>query len=206
MTKKIKLDFSAPKILHLDFTPRVYLANKTRTYILLRDGTKGGFFLTMKEGSVEVVRIPKEDGEYRLYKLNEGEVSDKDVKRIYYPLHPTEHDLLHAAKVYWDSTLSKSHKAERELRVILGLPMSTRVEDEPEDQKPDKRRKKTVSTQTGTGASGALDLMGICEELGLEPGKARKLLRGHMEKPQGGWKWDSLEKATEVKELMKSLL
>lgn len=205
MAKKLKLNFSAPGVLHLDFSPRVFMRDKTRTYLLLRDGSKKSFFLTMEEGQIDVVQIPKEEGDYRVYKLNEGEVNDKNVKRVYHSLTPTNHDLLHAAQVYWNSTLTKTPRAERELRVILGMPVGAEI---PEDgvETPVKKKRSTGGTGKGTGGSGALDLAGICTELGLEPSKARKLLRGHMEKPQGGWQWQSLDAATQVKELLKNLL
>ncbi len=181
--------------LKLNFTPRVFMRDKTRVYLMVREGAAGSFFLNMEEGIIEVVKVPKEDGEYRVYKVNEGEVSDTSVKRIYHSLTPAQQDPLRVAQVMWDSTLSKSPKAERELRVFLG--MSTTLAENDESQE---------SPAKGTGASGALTLGGICEELGVEPAKARKLLRGHAEKPSGGWAWATLEEASSIKELLRSLL
>jgi len=178
--------------LKLNFTSRVFMRDKTRVHLMVREGAAGSFFLNMEDGIIDVIKVPKEEGEYRIYKVNEGEVSDPAVKRIYYPLVPINQDPLRVAQVMWDSTLSKSPKAERELRVFLGL--GTVLEEETPER-----------PMKGTGATGALTLAGICEELGIEPAKARKLLRGHAEKPQGGWAWETPEEASSIRELLRSL-
>jgi hypothetical protein len=52
-------------------------------------------------------------------------------------------------------------------------------------------RKKTTSSTTIT-AQDVIKLKDICSQLGIEPGKARRMLRKHEDelKPEGKWEWD----------------
>lgn len=185
--KLIQVDFTPPKTVVVDFSPRVFMKDKTHSYLFLREVKGKGLFLTMIDAAIEVVRVDKNsEGLYVIQERNEGQVKDPAVKFLNYPLEPYPRDLLHAARVYWDSTLSKSAAAERELRLILGLTPSA---VSPSD-KADKVR------------SGATSLADLCLELGLEPSKGRKLLRGKVEKPGERWEWTDEKQIVKIKGIL----
>lgn len=190
----MKIDFSPKRVLSIDFSPRVFMRDRTHTYLFLREKKGKGQFLTMESGTIEIVRVPLEDGEYRVWKRNEGEVQDPKVTLIFYPLVPYEADPMRAINTYWASPLDKSPAAIRELRVLLGLPPS----EEPEGYK-ERGSTSPKAAKTSTGAS----LADLCTELGIEGSAARKVLRKEqIEKPGDRWEWTDPEAAQKIKDLL----
>ena len=193
MAKKIVVDFGSKSII-LDMTPRVYLMDRTHSYLFLREKKEVGYFLTMADGSIEVVKIPREEDQFIIYRKNEGEIKDEKIRIIPYPLTPYNRDPLKAAQVYWKSTLPKSVAAERELRLILGL--SPSEVSHPEESITGGKRKKS----SGNGATSLAD---ICLELGIEPSKARKLLRGKVDKPGERWEWTDQKQIEKIRGILR---
>ena len=180
-----------PKKLSLDFTPRVYLRDRTHAYLLIKTGKKWATFLTWGNGLVERVKVHYEDGEYRCYKNNDGEVKEA-VARFYHPLVPyLKMDCVELARRMWDSTFSKTPVAERELRAILGMPLGEELPQPTSSLRPKK------ATPEG------FTLAGICVELNMDPTKARKLLRGKVDKPEHGWAWATEAEANEIRVILK---
>jgi hypothetical protein len=189
----MKLDFGQKSTLTLDFTSRVYVRDRTHTYLFLREKKDKGYFLTMDNGVIEVVKVPLEEGEFRVWKANEGEVEEK-VARIYHKLTPVEYDPMKAIMVYWNSTLDKSVAADRELRLLLGM----QVQD-PGDSTPSNGAKRVTNPDRG------ISLADLCLELDLEGSQARKILRTQgVEKPGDRWEWTDPDQANSVKEILRA--
>lgn len=187
----MRLNFT--KSITVDFTPRVYVRDRTHTYLFLRERKEKGYFLTMDNGVVEVVKLPMEGGEFRVWKSNEGEVEEK-VARIYHALKPVDYDLMKALRTYWDSTLEKTSAADRELRLLLGM----QVQD-PGDSTPSNGAKRVTNPDRG------ISLADLCLELDLEGSQARKILRTQgVEKPGDRWEWTDPDQANSVKEILKN--
>jgi hypothetical protein len=184
----MKLDFTPRPKLTLDFTPRVYLKDKTHTYLFLREKKGKGYFLTLESGVVEVVRIPLEEGEYRIWERNEGQF-DKSVLTFYYSLVPLNYDFMKAIRTYWNSTIEKSVSADRELRALLGLGSAT---VEPRD-----------GGLTKSSENSGISLADLCIELNLEGGQARKILRAAgIQKPGNRWEWTVPSAIDEIRETL----
>lgn len=63
-----------------------------------------------------------------------------------------------------------------------------------------KERERNRVKESSTGYT----LTDLCDELGMSPAKARKLLRSHGKNPpDGGWKWPSKEEAKGVRRFLK---
>jgi len=177
---------------HLDFTPRVFLC-RTHSYILVRRGTKWGYFLTMEPGSIELVKLHlTDDGGYLFTKRNEGEGS-KEQTWLEYPLSPyPKCSLEKALKLYRDSCLAKSVKAQRALTELSGMGTP-----EPEPEKP---RATPVRSPEG-----AFTLQDLCDELKMDSGKARARLRAQgIFKPGARWEWASRGQAKKVEQALRS--
>ena len=66
------------------------------------------------------------------------------------------------------------------------------------------KAKKEKSTRTKEESTGEYTLAELCGEIGMDPAKARKLLRSHGKKsPDGGWKWPSKEEAKSIKRFLR---
>lgn len=179
-----------PQKLAVDFSPKVFMRDKTHTYLFLREKKGKGCFLTMEEGIIDVVKIPLEDGEYRVWQRNEGQYG-KEVQTFYYPLVPFDYDFMKAVHTYWNSTIEKSVSADRELRALLGLG-SAAVEPE------------AGGTRKPADPNRGVSLADLCIELNIEPGQARKILRSRgIEKPSDGrWQWQVPSAVDEIREIL----
>lgn len=189
----MKIDFTPAKpSLILDFTARVYFRDRTHTYLFLRMKKDKGHFLTMEDGIIEVVKVPFEEGEFRVWKANEGEVEER-VARIYYKLTPVDYDPMKAIMVYWNSTLDKTVAADRELRLLLGM----------QTQGPEDPRSPSLAKKATAGKDREISLADICLELDMEGSQARKILRTMgIEKPGERWEWPNPEQASSIKEML----
>lgn len=207
MAKKIKLDFTPVKPtgkLKLDFRPRVFMRDRTHSYLWVRDGRSYGYFLTIDSGSVELVKVDieityeRDDknkiiGETKVYRVYEN-------KETYFDLEPKDYDFQKALKRYHSTLLARSNKAEQEMRILLNLPplapseLEGDITPKPRAERPPKGESKVAAGYT---------LAALCAELKMEPGEARKILRGKkIEKPGGKWEWPTPEAALSVRKAL----
>lgn len=226
--KKIKIDFTpeapvaAPAVkpapvkktaagkLLLDFTARVWMRDKTHTYLWLRDGYKFGYFLTMDSGSIEIVKIdiftevlePEVKADKKA-KIAAKPAVTRDTYRVWhdrettFDLTPYAYDFKAAVQKYHESHLGRSAAAEREMREILGLPqLADSVTDADLAVQPQERKR---APKGEPKPAAGYTLQQLCEELKLDPTEARKTLRGKkIEKPGARWEWATKEAAAAV--------
>jgi len=171
----------------LDFRPRVYMRQRTHTYLFLRDGRSYGYFLTMESGSIEIVKLERQD--------NQG-YQVRDYKGDMWDLVPLLGDFERAIRNYHESKLSRSIKADREIRTILGLELPK------EESAGGAEEAQTRAPKDSPSQKGSITLTQLCEGLKIEPGIARKILRGKMEKPGASWSWPNREATTAVVKLL----
>jgi len=207
MAKKLRLDFTpvkpVPKTgkIRLDFRPLVFMRDRTHSYLWVRDGRSYGYFLTIDSGSVELVKVDIEItyerdeknkiiGETKVYRVYE-------TKEKYFDLEPKNYDFRKALEKYHSSLLSRSNKAEREMRALLGLePLE--LTDEEGDVTPQSKPERAPKGEPKAAAG--YSLAALCAELKMEPGEARKILRSKkIEKPGGKWEWASPEAAAHIR-------
>ena len=199
----------SPK-LHLDFHPRVYMRDKTHTYLWLRDGRTYGYFLTMDPGSVTIVKV---DIETEFERDEKGAITkETKIYRVYedkehsWDLVPYRYDFLKAVEKYHTSHLGRSAAAEREMRALLGLePLPSNVTDEDlAPDTPDTVPKTPKRAPNGPAKESAgYTLQALCLELNLDPTEARKTLRSKkVQKPGGRWEWPTVEAAAAVRAIL----
>lgn len=148
-----------------------FMRARTHSYILLTQDEFSGRFLTIDSGQVTVETLERVDGVFK--------VGHED-------LTPFPYDVLKAARVYMDSTLTKTPEALAELEALSGD--TPRVTPQPAAPKP----AKAVPVAKGGGYS----LADLCKEAGIDPGEARQRLRkAKVQKPGGRWEWPNAEAA-----------
>lgn len=180
MPRKIKVRF--PKPIRVEFRTRVYMRATTRTYLWLRDGRDYGQFLTMDSGSIEIVRVPKTGDTYTVH--------DKDTGGRY-PLVPHNYDFAKAVRMYYNSTLTRSNRAQREMQQILGLEITESDPDNDTREKAPKRPRALKSAVVG------YSLAELCTEINVTPKEARRILRASkVKKPGDTWVWPTKDAAT----------
>jgi hypothetical protein len=170
------IDFTTkPKTLKVDFTPLVYMQEKTHSYLLVDSTKNHESFLRLGNGCVEIVKMGK---------TSEARAS----------LVPYNYDFVRAANIFYQSPLSRSSRVERILREILGISTTDIVDDGEEE---------VIEKDNATGTSSEVyTLAELCSELNMEPSAARKALRGKIEKPGFGWKWPNREAANLVRAIL----
>ena len=148
-----------------------FMRAKTHSYLRISQDEFSGRFLTIDSGQVTVETLERIDG---VFWVDNEELT------------PYPYDVVKAARVYMDSTLTKTTEAQYELEALLGD--TPRVTPQPAAPKP----AKVVPVAKGGGYS----LADLCQEAGIEPGEARQRLRkAKVEKPGGRWEWPSAEAA-----------
>lgn len=173
-------------MLHLNFHHRVYVRHKTHTYLWVKDTDHSGYFLTMESGTIEQVRASRSGDQYQV---------SLDGKDWYLePLHPDNFEK--ALKVYSESTLEKSNQAQQILESFFG-PADPAQRDTP--------RKRLVKPSAAPTTITGLDLKTICKEMGIDPGAARRALRGKVNKPGGTWAWPNREALEPVLAILEQL-
>ena len=66
------------------------------------------------------------------------------------------------------------------------------------------KAKREKSTRTKEESTGEYTLADLCGEIGMDPAKARKLLRANGKKPpEGTWKWPNKEAAKSIRRFLK---
>ena len=208
MAKTIRLDFTPPAQpkktgkIRLDFRPMVYMRDRTHTYLWLRDGRAYGYFLTMDTGSITVEKVDIIT-EYDRDEKNKI-IAERKVYRVYqdketfYDLEPYPYDFQSALRKYYDSLLTRSNKAENEMRILLGLKPLEGVNDQDDVSPQTKPARPPKAPQTDAG--GGYTLVALCLELKMEPGEARKILRSKkIEKPGGKWEWPTPAAAAHIR-------
>lgn len=148
-----------------------FMRARTHSYLLLTQDEFSGRFLTIDSGQVTVETLERIDGVFW--------VDNED-------LTPFPYDVLKAARVYLDSTLTKTPEALAELEALSGD--TPRVTPQPAAPKP--------AIRPPVAKGGGYSLADLCKEAGIEPGEARQRLRkAKVEKPGGRWEWPSAEAA-----------
>lgn len=187
----MKLDFTPTrKKITIDFRQRIFMRDGTHTYLWLRDGRSYGYFLTMDTGSIEVVKLEMNHGIYRVYKSGQE----------YWDLEPFEepYSFEKAVRMYWESTLGRSERAEREMCDILGTEPGCRAIRDMGTPQPKQEKPASAPKQP----SGGFSLAELCAEINVSPSDARKLLRGRVEKPGSKWEWPNKEAAAGVRAIL----
>lgn len=163
-----------------------YLLNKCHGYLWVRDSKSYGLFLTITEDSIiDLVKVTRVDSEYRVYYS-----TDKYDLLIGYP-----YDFYNGIRIYSESTLEKSPRAEPEISRFLsvkrahpGVPHGV-----------NRNRPNLISntppsyTKTPTDSGKIIALSELCTDLGISETVARSILRKTTAKPAGGWKWKKSE-------------
>ena len=182
----MRIDFTPRPRIRLDFTPRVFLKSRTHSYLLIRKGRAYGYFLTIEGGAVEVVKVPwnEERGCYTVVKRNEGEVRDKEQRILSWDLEPYNYSFEKALGIYRRSTLEKTVKADREIRVLEGTYEQPAIVPH--------------QSEALESPKGSFSLTELCTELGIDPGAARRTLRGRVDRPGGKWEWPTRSAANQV--------
>ena len=156
------IDFSdTGKKITMDFSPRVFMEDKTHSYLLVEPGKNNDLFMRFGNGCIELVKLGK-----------------SSTTRL--ALVPQVYDYYRALEHYLNSQLSKTTRVERILKEQLGISTEGLVVAEDEAEEP----KKALKTQNHE-----YTLQELCTELNMNPTGARKVLRGRIEKPENGWKW-----------------
>lgn len=188
----MKLDFTpVRKKITLDFRHRIFMRDRTHTYLWLRDGRSYGYFLTMDSGTIEVVKLEMANGTYRVYESGQK----------FWELEPFEkpYSFEKAVRMYWESTMGRTEKAEREMCDILGTEPGRKAIRDMDTPQP-KREKPASAPKQPSG--GAFSLAELCAEINMDPSDARKLLRGRVEKPGSKWEWPSKDAASGVRAIL----
>jgi len=197
----------------LDFRCRVFMRDRTHTYLWLRDGRSYGYFLTLDPGSVTIVKV---DIETEYERDEKGKITkETKVYRVYedkehfWDLVAYPYDFVKAVEKYHTSHLGRSAAAEREMRAILGLEaLPADVTDEdlaPDPPEPDEKGTGKAPNKPAK-APGGYTLQSLCLELKLDPTEARKTLRSKkVEKPGGRWEWPSAEAAAAVRAILSAV-
>lgn len=245
--RKLEVDFaqeSAPALksrkLRVDFTPpavgptKVYMRDRTHSYLWLRDGHKYGYFLTMDSGTIEVARvdmvtevIEPEVKADRKAKIQAKPAVTKDVYRVWadrqttWDLEPKAYDFQKALEKYHSSLIGRTAAAEREMRSLLGLPQlaadiadDTVIGEQPKPVTPSTgavkglrapRAERKPKEPRAERVKG-YTLQELCTELKKDPTEARKALRGaKVEKPGAQWEWPSAEAAAAARKVIAAI-
>lgn len=171
------IDFTPPTPkLSLDFTDRVFMYEKTHSYILVESTKNHETFLRLGNGVIEAIKMGK-------------------ASKTREELVPHKYDFYKAAKIFYASPLGRSSRIERILRDILGISTLDVVDDGEEGVIEDGA---PVPEKQGA----AYTLADLCQEIKMDPAQARKLLRGRIQKPDGGWRWATREEASMVRAIL----
>lgn len=210
---------------------KVYMRDRTHTYLWLRDGHKYGYFLTMDSGTIEVARVdmvteviePEVKADKKA-KIAAKPAVTKDVYRVWadrettWDLVPHAYDFKKAVEKYHTSLLGRTAAAEREMRAILGLAqLDADVADDTVIGEPPKPVAGTTGAVKGLREPRAerqprepkpervkgYTLQELCAELKKDPTEARKALRGaKVEKPGAQWEWPNAEAAAAARKVI----
>lgn len=161
------------------FQSRVFL-RQTRTYLLVGQGEKYNHFLTMETGMIDIKRVPK-------------------VSMLMKELSPyNKYSLKHAAQIYSQTTLEKSSKAKRILKIILANRDENRTNFLPTQER-EKLERPTKAERTIEKAN-EITLEHLCQEMRLDPKKIRFLFReAGIKKPGARWTWEKSQRDKIVK-------
>lgn len=184
---KITIDFS-PRI-SVDMTQYVWVRDITHSYIWLRDNPDGtGSFLTLEDGSIQMVRLFKEGNTYL-------------PRNRYWKLEPHGPYLAQRAlHIYRNSTLLRTPSVDLEMDQLLERLGPWR----PPAAKPQPPITKPVPAPS---ALGTYTLGQLCQELNKKAPEARAALRkANVKKPGGAWVWANREAVDpKVVKIIKSL-
>lgn len=166
------------KRIAVEFYPVIFVDPHRHTYLLVHRGQRYDYYLTMRDGFIEVVK--------------EG----KDSEAVAELTPCRKRDLLYAAKVYKSSTLMRTdHAAEVMENILQGKEQLLPSALLSTADKLSFKDRMVVKANT-------VKLSAICEKLDLPYGKCTKLLAKLGYKPDGKfWQWQKGE-AEDVAELL----
>lgn len=167
------------------FQSLVFLNHRRNTFLLVGSGEKYHHFVTMQDGFIDTVRLGKHS---------------QTVKDL---LPYNKYSLKHAAEIYLNTTLEKTSKAKRILRIIMANKDDSRMNFLPTAEK-DKAEKPTRVERLVEKAN-EITLEQICKSINMDSKRARSLFReNNIKKPGQRWTWAKSEKDGIIK-LIKSL-
>jgi hypothetical protein len=123
---------------------------------------------------------------------------------------PYPHDLDRALRIKYDPRVSEQSQRDRGAGRRHSAEVDDASEDKDEGAEGHQPRKRRDGGEDGGGADARkrqsagsnVSLADIAGELGIDPRKARAMLRGKVDKPTGGWSWPKDEVET-IKKLLK---
>jgi hypothetical protein len=90
-----------------------------------------------------------------------------------------------------------------QLRQAAGLVKTPDTPHKPLDNEVRERNRTRTKTRAPVSRDGLVSIGDICDELGMNPRDARKILRNKVEKPDAGWAWTPKE-AEAIKKILKA--
>lgn len=187
MVKKKKKPTKLRKKIHIPATPkkaevqkedpRVFLDRNRHVFLLTRQEGNFNYYVTMADGiSVDEVKLGAESDTVR-------------------GLIPYTYDLEKAAQKLNDCFMTKTWSATVALCKLLGKPVPEIPEEVKEKRRAAGERLKTARQKVVHGYT----LAHLCDHLEADPPVVRKLLRKFkIQKPSGGWYWESEKEAFDV--------
>lgn len=144
------------------------------------------YYVQIKEGHKYIHLLTMAQGSLEVMKVGQSFMEQLSPS-------PETDAAIRCARVWDKSFQSRSPAADRAIKTLLGQPE--------EDEVPPPETK-----STGVTALRVVTLQEICSELGIEPGWARKILRGIPElKPQGTrWAWEKPRVIAKVKKALRT--
>lgn len=169
----------------IKFQSLVFLNHRRNTFLLVGSGEKYHHFVTMENGLIDTKRLNK---------------TSQEIKDF---IPYNKFSLKHAAEIYLSTTLEKTEKAKRILRIIMANKDDSKTNFLPITEK-DKAEKPTRVERLVEKAN-EVTLEQICKSMNLDSKRARSLFRENdIQKPGQRWTWAKTEKDRIVK-LLKSL-
>jgi hypothetical protein len=169
----------------IKFQSLVFLNHRRNTFLLVGTGEKYHHFVTMENGLIETKR------------LNKTSQAVKDL--IPYNKYP----LKHAAQIYLNTTLEKTSKAKRILRIIMANKDDSRMNFLPTSEH--EKAEKPTRVERIQEKANEITLEQICKSINMDSKRARSLFRdNNIQKPGQRWTWAKSERDRIVK-LIKSL-
>jgi predicted DNA-binding ArsR family transcriptional regulator len=173
------------KAIHLETNSEFNVVNIMGEKVHLRS------FLTGKDKKVDY-NLFKSD--YRLAEDNEEVL----------PIIPNPLDEIQEAKERATEVMREAEESMKKPETtIIRIDFTEKKEKQPKEKKestkePKEPKAKKVSTGTATS------LKDICDELKVDPTKARRILRkSDIEKPGGSWEWEDPQVIAKIKALLK---
>lgn len=169
----------------IKFQSLVYLNHRRNTFLLVGSGEKYHHFVTMENGLIETKRLNKTSQELKDF------------------IPYNKYSLKHAAEIYLNTTLEKTSKAKRILRIIMANKDELRMNFLPTSEH--EKAEKPTRVERIQEKANEITLEQICKSMSLDSKYVRSLFRNNdVKKPGQRWTWPKTERDGVVK-LIRSL-